>query len=59
MPVIFFCLIDGSCKFWTDDLRQTRKECEAVVMPMLVKLDKEDVIEFSEGACLPVKIRGA
>lgn len=58
MPVIFFCLIDGNCNFWVDDLRNTKQECEAVVMPMLSKLDKEDMVAVAEGACVPVKIRG-
>jgi hypothetical protein len=57
-PVIFFCLINGDCSFWTDDLFQNKKDCEAVVMKKLGQMDDEPIIAVAEGVCLPIKIRG-
>jgi hypothetical protein len=59
LPVIFFCLVNGDCNFWTADLFQSKKDCETLVMAKLVHLEKEPAIAAAEGACLPVKIRGA
>lgn len=58
MPVIFFCMIDGSCNFWTTDLFDNKKECEVVVLKTMSKLDEEPTVAMSEGVCLPVKIKG-
>jgi hypothetical protein len=58
MPVIFFCMVDGSCNFWTTELFDSKKECEIVVLKTMSKLDDEPTVSASEGVCLPVKIKG-
>lgn len=57
MPVIIFCGINSGCNFWTKDIYDTQAECETIVMSLLVKLDADPVIEFTEGVCLPVKLK--
>jgi hypothetical protein len=59
IPVIFFCLVNGNCSFWTDDLFQNKKDCEVLVMAKLVHLDGEPAVAAAEGACLSVKLRSA
>jgi hypothetical protein len=57
IPVIFFCLLNGNCNFWTADLLQNKKDCEVLVMAKLVHLDGEPAVAAAEGVCLQVKIR--
>ena len=59
IPVIFFCLVNGNCNFWTADILQNKKDCEMLVMAKLVHLDSDQNVGAAEGVCLPVKIRGA
>jgi hypothetical protein len=57
IPVIFFCLVNGNCNFWTADIFQNKKDCEVLVMAKLVHLDGEPAVAAAEGACLTVKIK--
>jgi len=59
LPVIFFCMINGNCSFWTTELFDNKKECDLVVLKTLSKMDAEPTISVVEGVCLPVKLRGA
>jgi hypothetical protein len=59
MPVIFFCMVNGDCNFWTTELFDNKQECELVVLKTMSKMDAEPAISASEGVCLPVKLRSA
>jgi hypothetical protein len=57
IPVIFFCLVDGSCSFWTKEIYDDRRECEIVTLALLNKMDADPVISAAEGVCLPIKLK--
>ena len=59
MPIVFFCMIDGNCNFWTTEIFDNKKECELVVLKDMSKLDEQPAVAASEGVCLPIKIKGA
>lgn len=59
MPVIFVCLVNGQCGFWTTDLLQTERECNLVVVDAMSKMERDDAVEQFEGVCLPVKLKSA
>lgn len=57
IPVIFFCLVNGECNFWTADIFQNKTDCEVLVRAKLMHMDSEPAISAAEGVCLPVKIK--
>ncbi len=57
IPVIFFCLVNGECNFWTADIFQNKTDCEVLVRAKLMHMDSEPAINAAEGVCLPVKIK--
>ena len=57
IPVIFFCLVNGECNFWTADIFQNKTDCEVLVRAKLMHMDNEPAIGAAEGVCLPVKIK--
>lgn len=57
IPVIFFCLANGDCNFWTKEIYDDKRECEVMTLALLNKMDKDPIISAAEGVCLPVKLK--
>lgn len=53
MPVIFACLINGQCEFYTDDVTN-RKSCEEVVKKHVLMAQESKRFTMAYGACLQV-----
>ena len=53
MPVIFACLINGQCEFYTDDV-VSRKSCEEAVLKHVKMAQESGRFIAAYGACLQV-----
>jgi hypothetical protein len=54
IAVVVFC-IDGQCAFWkSDENFYSERECQAVAMKFMLKVESELPIDMVEGVCLPI-----
>jgi hypothetical protein len=54
IAVVVFC-VDGQCAFWkSDENFYSERECQAVAMRAIHKIESEVDVDMIEGVCLPI-----
>lgn len=53
MPVIFACLLNGQCEFYTDDVTNI-KACEAAVKSHIQMAQQSGKFSMAYGSCIQV-----
>jgi len=55
IPVIFSCLINGSCGFLYGDVSFTEKDCLAEVRAMREEIHARPEVQNHFGTCIPLQ----
>lgn len=55
IPIVTFCMVQGSCAIWSGIVHETEEECAVVIEAVKRKLDSDKDIKSYIHRCAPIR----